>query len=240
MADRRKTATQLAVLALTVTGCVGVETTGVSNTTEGMPATTAASAPSSTTPPPSSTDAAQTTVTSTGEVSCERPEAEPGSEAVVVTVYETCDIAAGAGNRVLAGLLPLQRATAAGEDPISTAMEALLAGPTAEESAAGFTSWFSSGTADALLDASVDADGLAMIDLDGDSILGMNNVSTTRGGDFFRGQLYGTAFALEEVSEVGFSIDGSTSAFCAMMELIPECTPITRAQWDEIYSQTSG
>jgi hypothetical protein len=24
------------------------------------------------------------------------------------------------------------------------------------------------------------------------------------------------------------------------MELIPDCTPITRAEWDEILSQTSG
>jgi len=40
-------------------------------------------------------------------------------------------------------------------------------------------------------------------------------------------------------SAVGFSIEGSTSAFCAMMELIPDCTPITRAEWDEVYSQTS-
>jgi len=172
-------------------------------------------------------------------VSCEQLAADQGAEAVLVTIYEVCDAAAGSGNRVLAGLVPVQRVTAAGEDPISTAMEALLAGATAEESAAGFTSWFSSSTADALLEASVDDAGLAMTDLDGDSILGMNNVSTTTGGDFFRGQLYGTAFALEEVSAVGFSIEGSTSAFCAMMELIPDCTPITRAEWDEVYSQTS-
>jgi len=205
-----------------------------------MPATTAVPALSSSTGSPASVAPAETTVTSTGKVSCEQPAADRDVEAVVVTIYEICDAAAGLGNRVLAGLVPVQRVTAAGQDPVSTAMEALLVGPTPEESAAGFTSWFSSSTADALLDASVDDAGLAMMDLDGDSILGMNNVSTTTGGDFFRGQLYGTAFALEEVSAVGFSIERSTSAFCTMMELIPDCTPITRAEWDEIYTQTSG
>lgn len=44
-------------------------------------------------------------------------------------------------------------------------------------------------------------------------IVGLDNVSTTTGGDFFRGHLYGTALAIEAISEVGFSLDGSTSAF---------------------------
>ena len=223
-----------------MTGCVGGEPTGESNTTDRIPATSVAPASSSTTPPPPSTAPDGTTAPSIGAVTCEPPAPEPGAEGVMVTIYEICDATSGMGDRVLAGLVPVERMSAATVAPLRSALEALLAGPTPEESAAGLSSWFSTSTADTLIGLSLDEGGLAMIDLDGDTIAGIDNVSTTTGGDFFRGQLYGTAFALEEISGVGFSLDGSTSAFCAMMELIPDCTPIARAEWDEILSQTSG
>ena len=223
-----------------MTGCVGGEPMGGSNTTDGIPVTSVTPAPSSTTLPTPSTAPVETTAPSIGAATCEQPAAEPDVEGVMVTIYQICDAASGVGDRVLAGLVPVERVSADTGAQLPSALEALLAGPTPGESAAGLTSWFSTSTADALLDASVDDAGVAMVDLDGDSILGMNNVGTTTGGDFFRGQLYGTAFASEEISAVGFSIDGSTTAFCAMMELIPDCTPITRAEWDEILSQTSG
>jgi hypothetical protein len=118
------------------------------------------------------------------------------------------------------------------------ALEALLAGPTPEEEAAGFDSSFSSATAQALLEVAVGADGAAVIDLDRESRTGIDNVGTTTAGDYFRGQLYGTVFAFADITTALFSLDGSWSGFCVMMELVPDCVPVTRSQWDALYSQT--
>ena len=216
------------VLALAVIGCT--TDSPVASATDDTPAATSApTTPSTTSPSPTSVPIRET---------CTPPPVEPTAGQTLIIVYQVCDATQGTDNRVLAGLEPVERVTADSDAPLRAAMEALLAGPTPEESAAGYGSWFSANTADAFLDASVTEDGLAMIDLEGDSILGIPNVSTITGGDLFRGQLYGTAFAIEETRAAGISIDGSTSAFCALMELIPDCTPITRAEWDEIYSDT--
>jgi hypothetical protein len=52
-------------------------------------------------------------------------------------------------------VFPVTR-TVAADDPVTGALHALLAGPTATEQAEGYGGWFSSDTADALLDAHLD------------------------------------------------------------------------------------
>lgn len=227
------------VLVLGLLSCVGCAGDGRSPSTEaaGIPPTsTATTLPASTTV--SATLALPTSTTASGEIFCDQPAVEPGAGESMFSLYEICSEGQGRGERSLAGLQPVERSVTDIGVPLVAALGALLAGPTPEEEAAGFGSWFSSATAGALLEASVDTNGVAVIDLDADLITGIDNVSTTTGGDYFRGQLYGTVFAFEEVTEVLFSLDGSSSGFCAMMELIPDCVPVSRSQWDEIYWQT--
>lgn len=224
-------------MALAVVGCTADTAPDANPAGQG---TTFTPAVSTTVPLATSNAPGQTgTTRSSEEVFCQQPPLAPGADDMVVTVYQICGIGEGSRSRMLAGLQPVERVTAQTDDPLRAAMEALLAGPTSDETAAGFGSWFSSATTSALLDVSISEDGGATIDLDGDTIAGMKNVSTTTGGDYFRGQLYGTVFTLDEVDLVGVSLDGDTSSFCAKMELIPDCTPITRSQWDEIYAQTT-
>ena len=228
------------LVAFGVVGCVadGQETGGA-----GIPSSTAFPAATTVTPPMSTTTQTSTTTpprstSELGEVFCDQPTPEPGSGEMVVTLYEVCEEGAGTGERLLAGLQPVERLVPAADVAVVAALEALLAGPTPEEEAAGFGSSFSSATAQALLDVAVGTDGVAVIDLDRESITGIDNVSTTTAGDYFRGQLYGTVFAFADVTTARFSLDGSSSGFCLMMELVPECVPVTRSQWDALYSQT--
>lgn len=213
---------------------------------QGAPTTTAFAAGAMTTganttarvPAPPTTVVPQAPKAGEHEVLCDLPASEPGEGEVVVTVYEICHEGTGTGDRTLAGLQPVERLVPASDDPLSTALEALLAGPTPEEDAAGLGSSFSTATAQALIDAAVGPDSVAVVDLDRESIAGIDNVSATTAGEYFRAQLYGTVFEIEEVSAVRISLDGSSSGFCAMMELVPECVPVTRSQWEEIYSET--
>lgn len=69
---------------------------------------------------------------------------------------------------------------------------------------------------------------VAVIDLDAALIGSLNNVSTSTGGAYFRGQLYGTAFANAPVDAVEFRLEGDPAGFCALMELVFDCTPVTR------------
>jgi hypothetical protein len=110
-------------------------------------------------------------------------------------------------------------------------------GTTDLETEAGYSSWFSSATADALQSVIIDSQA-AVVDLDADAMGSLNNVSTSTGGTYFRGQLYGTVFANAAVDSVEFRLDGDRARFCELMELVLDCTPIRRGDWNDIYTQT--
>jgi len=168
---------------------------------------------------------------------CPQPGMEPGGGQQVVLLYLTCDQMTTNDNRVLAGLVPVRRIVAQGENALAVAMDALLSGTTDPEETAGYGSFLSSATEDALIAA--DTEGtVAVIDLDAALIGSLNNVSTSTGGAYFRGQLYGTAFANAPVDSVEFRLDGDPVSFCALMELVSDCTPITRSEWNRDYTQT--
>lgn len=77
----------------------------------------------------------------------------------------------------------------------------------------------------------------ATVDLDADAMGSLNNVSTSTGGTYFRGQLYGTVFANAAVDSVELRLDGDPARFCGLMELVANCTPITRREWNADYTQ---
>jgi hypothetical protein len=162
---------------------------------------------------------------------CPQPAKEPAEGQQVVLLYLTCDQMTTNDDRVLAGLV------AQGENALAAALDALLSGTTALEQTAGYSSWLSSATENALITADIDNDA-AVIDLDAALIGSVNNVSTSTGGAYFRGQLYGTVFANAPVDAVEFRLDGDPAGFCALMELVTDCTPITRSEWTRVYTQS--
>lgn len=100
-------------------------------------------------------------------------------------------------------------------DPISrleAALMSLVAGPTEEEQFQGYFSHFSQETRLALNGASIDADGLAVVDL-ADIRDVIPNASTSAGSAVFLAQLNATVFQIEEVAAVEYRIEGSCEDF---------------------------
>lgn len=95
---------------------------------------------------------------------------------------------------------------------LRTALEELLAGPTAAERGAGIESWFSGLTADALRSAEVDAAGHAIVDF-ADLAALIPNAASSTGSAMLLTELNGTVFGIPEVRSVEYRIDGSCDAF---------------------------
>lgn len=96
-------------------------------------------------------------------------------------------------------------------EPIGTAFELLVAGPTAEEGAEGAGSFFSNETAGMLRSTEL-SDGLLTVDF-GDLRPVIPNASTSCGSFSLIAQLNGTAFQFPEVERVTYQIEGNCDAF---------------------------
>jgi hypothetical protein len=88
------------------------------------------------------------------------------------------------------------------------ALEALVAGPTPEEQAAGLGSLFSAETAAILAGVTVD-DGTAIVDFRD----GISNASTAAGSEALLEELHATAFQFPTVERVEYRLRGSCEAF---------------------------
>jgi spore germination protein GerM len=117
----------------------------------------------------------------------------------------------------------------AGASGIEAALEALVAGPTAKEVEAGFFSWFSSATRDAVLGADVTDQGFVTVNLDDISHL-IPNASTSAGGAVLLDQLSSTVLQFDEVTGVTYQFNGSCDAFWNWLQ--SDCQSITRAMWE--------
>ncbi len=109
-------------------------------------------------------------------------------------------------------------------DPIAAAFGALVAGPTAAETADGAGSFFSTATAEAV--RSVDlTDGLLTIEFV-DFRNEISNASTSCGSASFLASLNATAFEFDEVERVRYTIFGSCNNFYNWLQ--GECQDQTR------------
>jgi len=122
---------------------------------------------------------------------------------------------------------PLTRVVAPG-DPIEATLRELLAGPSDEERAMGFSSFFSTESADAL--ASIALDGSRLTVDFNDAIL-IGNASTSTGGMYFLAELQANLFQFPEVDSIEFRLNGSCDDF--FMWLQYGCETLTRAQWEQ-------
>jgi hypothetical protein len=128
--------------------------------------------------------------------------AAPPAGVQTIQVVFSCDEAA----------VGIWRALPAGTtDTLRFAIEALLAGPTAEEEAVGLHSFFSSATAGRLNGVEV-RDGVAYIDFADFSRI-IPNASASLGSTMLLDQIAGTVFQFDDIREAELSFDGSCAAF---------------------------
>lgn len=110
-------------------------------------------------------------------------------------------------------------------DPIESAFQLLVAGPTTEEQESGAGSFFSSET-DGMVRAVTVEDGLLTVDFE-DLRPVIPNASTSCGHFSLIAQLNGTAFQFDEVARVTYQIEGSCDTFFNWLQT--ECQHYTRS-----------
>jgi hypothetical protein len=111
----------------------------------------------------------------------------------------------------------LPRTVPAAPAVLHAALEQLLAGPTESERQAGAISWFSSATADMLIDVSLD-NGQVVVDF-GDLRPIIPNASSSAGSQILLSQLDATVFQFDTVESVIYRIDGDADAFYEWLQL---------------------
>lgn len=112
------------------------------------------------------------------------------------------------------------------EQLLTHTLEALLAGPTVLEQAAGFVSWFAPATAGRLNGVTLDAEGHATVDFATFSAL-IPNASASAGSAMLLAELRQTVFQFPEVQSVTFQFDGSCDAFWNWLQM--SCQQVVRA-----------
>ena len=113
-------------------------------------------------------------------------------------------------------------------DRIEQTLRSLLAGPTADEKAVGFFSFFDATSADALNSVTL-ADGDLLVDFN--EAIYVNNASTSTGGLFFGAELHRNVFSHPEVETVEFRVNGDCEAWSAFFQS-DGCWVTSRADWD--------
>lgn len=140
---------------------------------------------------------------------------EPAPDTVEVDIYLTNDTLGDPCTEVF----PVARPVAA-DDPLTGALEALLAGPTDAERAEGYGGWFSDETAGMLRSAEIVA-GTVMVDLE-DLRPVIPNASTSCGSSALLSQLDTTTLsAAEGAASVLYLLEGEHDVFYEWLQLAP-------------------
>jgi len=155
-------------------------------------------------------------------VACALPKAPappPGS--MVVRAYFTCDPA----SQALPAPIAVERVVQRQPGVLAASLGALLAGPSADERAAGLTSWFSGATAGMLHGVRIDA-GHAVVDL-GDLPSVIPGASSSAGAALLLSELDATVLQFPTVESAEYRLDGSCEAFTEWLQM-GGCAPRTR------------
>jgi hypothetical protein len=150
------------------------------------------------------------------------PEPAPSTATVEVEVFFVNDTLGDPCGEVF----PVTR-TVAADDPVTGALHALLAGPAATEQAEGYGGWFSSDTADALLDAHLD-DGTVHVTF-ADLRQVIPNASSSCGSAGLLAQLDRTLTALDGVTATRYALADQT-AFSTWLQLDDPDAPVPEPQ----------
>jgi hypothetical protein len=157
----------------------------------------------------------------------------PGTGQVTITVLFECgnDFTTPSPGVGVARIVPEQGGEAI--DRIEWTLRSLLVGPTADERAVGFVSFFGSSTAAALNSVTLRA-GHVVADFN-EAIM-VNNMSTSTGGIFFNAELRRSLFQHPEVETVELRLNGSCEAWSGMFES-DGCWVHSRSDWYQDLSQ---
>lgn len=123
--------------------------------------------------------------------------------------------------------------------PMRGALEALLAGPTAQERADGYEGWFSEATAHMLDGVRID-DGRAYVDLVRDLPLLIPNASSSCGSRSLLGMLDATATQFPDVDEAWYSFEGDRADFYGWLQMVAPDDPGLRPEPIPSDQRTSG
>lgn len=160
-----------------------------------------------------------------GIAHCESEPPKPAAGEQVIVVYFGC---MGTGDGVTPDVsYPTYRIFSEAADPLTSALEGLIAGPTLEERDNGYASFFSEDTADAL--SSVEFVGSHVI-ADFDETIIVNNASTSTGMLFFHAELYANVFQFDGIESIEFRLNGSCEAWARSFEG-DQCQVMTRDRW---------
>lgn len=150
-----------------------------------------------------------TTVTACGDDRMPRP--RPAAGQMEVTAYFTCT----AGDEP--GLRAVYRQVQRSPRVLEAAIEALIAGPTADERAGSLSSFFSSATAGMLRSVTI-ADGHAVVDFE-DLRPVIPNASASAGSARLLAELDATVLQFRTVESVEYRLEGSCTEFNEWLQL---------------------
>jgi spore germination protein GerM len=136
----------------------------------------------------------------------------PAEEATVEVFFTNAD--RGAEPEVF----PVER-TVALPAVLRGALEALLAGPTSAEEAAGYRSFFSSETADQLDDVTIE-DGVAEVSFSSELPDLIPNASTSAGSASLLAALDATTTQFDTVDRAVYSLEGDVDAFYEWLQMV--------------------
>lgn len=154
---------------------------------------------------------------------CSEAPTKAESRAGYIAVFYTC-----AGEPVPSRPRAILRQVPSGSTGVETALRELVKGPTEEEKAKGFQSFFSSETAQILKSVTVSEAGRAVVDFH-DLRHKMNNASTSAGSVQLIRELSQTVFQFEEIKAVEYRFEGSCTAFFEWLQ--GECQVISAANY---------
>jgi hypothetical protein len=120
----------------------------------------------------------------------------------------------------------LYRVVPATAGVLRASLDQLLIGPTPNERALGYKSWFSPETFGMVASVDLDPDGSAKVDFK-DFRKVIPNASTSAGSAMLLAQLDATVFQFPTVKSVVYRFGGDCQAFTAWLQL-GGCTPRTR------------
>lgn len=137
------------------------------------------------------------------------PPTSPAGETTIAVFFDNTVMNPDAEN--CSAVFVVERTVPLTDDEATAALEALLAGPTPEEAADGYSSWFSEATADALLGVKVEGD-TAYVNL-ADLRQVIPNAGTSCGSGQFMASLNATTTNATGASKVLYAFDGDPVAF---------------------------